>query len=161
MYARLENNGIAEFPIDNIRQRLPNVSFPDVIRDADLPEGFVSVAFGRLPSFDDKTQRVVSADTPEQIGGKWVLPYLVVPHEPVPAPIVPVSPRQIRQAMTRAGIRQQVEDAIAASNDYDLKDWYEYATEFERGNPAVAQLAAALNISEQQLDDLWRLAATL
>lgn len=81
-----------------------------------------------------------------------------------PAPIVPVpqsvSPRQIRQALTRAGLRASVEAAVAAG-DQDTKDWYEFATFFERSNPVVAALGAALNVSDAQLDDLWILADSL
>lgn len=81
-----------------------------------------------------------------------------------PAPVVPVpesvSPRQIRQAMSAAGLRAPVEAAIAAA-DQDTKDWYEFATEFERSHPMVAALAAGLNVTEAQLDGLWVLAGSL
>lgn len=83
---------------------------------------------------------------------------------PAPSPPVPVpqsvSPRQIRQALTRAGLRASVEAAVAAG-DQDTKDWYEFATFFERSNPVVAALGAALNVSDAQLDDLWILADSL
>jgi len=71
-----------------------------------------------------------------------------------------VSPRQIRQALTRAGLRTAVEAAVAAG-DQDTKDWYEFATEFHRASTVVAELAAALNVDSEQLDDLWVLAASL
>lgn len=86
--------------------------------------------------------------------------------EDFPAPVVPtpvpasVTPRQIRQAMTAAGLRASVEAAIAAA-DQDTKDWYEFATEFRRDHAMVAALASALSVTEQQLDDLWTLAASL
>ena len=79
---------------------------------------------------------------------------------PPPAPIAPISPRQIRMALTRAGIRAAVEAAVAAG-DQDLKDWYEFSTTFERLNPQVAAMGAALNQSAAQLDALWALGATL
>ena len=81
-----------------------------------------------------------------------------------PAPVVPVpesvSPRQIRQALTRAGLRTSVEAAVAAG-DQDTKDWYEFATEFRRDNPVVAALGVALGVSDAALDDLWVLAGSL
>ena len=83
------------------------------------------------------------------------------PADPLPNPaILSVSPRQIRMALSRAGLRTQVESAVAAG-DQDLKDWYEFSTEFERVNPQVLLMSAALGVSEAQLDDLWALAATL
>lgn len=75
-------------------------------------------------------------------------------------PIAPISPRQIRQALTRAGLRAAVEAAVAAG-DQDLKDWWEFSTAFERLNPQVTAMAAALGVSESALDSLWALGASL
>lgn len=77
-------------------------------------------------------------------------------------PTVPeqVTPRQIRQALTRAGLRAAVEYAVSQS-DQDTKDWWEYSTVFERHNPQVIAMAVALGVSDSQVDDLWRLGDTL
>ena len=78
-----------------------------------------------------------------------------------PSPVVaPISPRQIRQALTRAGLRASVEAAVAAG-DQDLKDWYEFSTAFERLNPQVVAMGEALSVSPASLDDLWALGASL
>jgi hypothetical protein len=84
------------------------------------------------------------------------------PEPPVPPVPVPesVSPRQIRQAMTQFGLRSVVEESIAGG-DQNAKDWYEYATAFERNNPIVLGMAQALGVTSQQLDDLWILAGSL
>lgn len=79
---------------------------------------------------------------------------------PPPPPIAPISPRQIRQALTRAGLRASVEAAVAAG-DQDLKDWYEFSTAFERLNPQVTAMGVALGVSASALDDLWALGASL
>lgn len=71
-----------------------------------------------------------------------------------------VSPRQIRQALTRAGLRSTVEYAVSQS-DQDTKDWWEFSTVFERHNPQVVAMAAALGVPDAQVDDLWRLADSL
>lgn len=76
---------------------------------------------------------------------------------PVPAS---VSPRQIRQALTAAGLRASVEAAIAAA-DQDTKDWYEFATTFDRNHPMITALATGLGVTEPQLDGLWILAGSL
>jgi hypothetical protein len=80
----------------------------------------------------------------------------------IPQPLLGMSasPRQIRQALTRVGLRASVEAAIAAA-DQDTQDWYRYATEFERNHPKVSELAVALGVTESQLDDLWALAGSL
>lgn len=77
-----------------------------------------------------------------------------------PPEIKAVSPRQIRQALTRAGLRTMVEGAVSAGNQ-DTKDWYEYSTVFERNHPQVEGMGIALGVSSSDLDNLWLLAETL
>jgi hypothetical protein len=81
-------------------------------------------------------------------------------NKPEPLPITEISPRQIRMALTQFGLRSQVETAISAS-DQDMKDWYEFSTYFDRNHPQVLAMAAALNVTEADLDALWKLGATL
>ena len=82
----------------------------------------------------------------------------------VDKPIVPVqqsvTPRQIRLALNASGLRSAVENAVK-SGDQDLKDWWEYALEIERHHPLIEAMGAALGKSSDDLDNLWRLAATL
>ena len=86
----------------------------------------------------------------------------LAPPPPVPPTPVPseVSPRQIRQALTAMALRDPVEYAVSQS-DQDTKDWWEFATTFERAHPMVAGMAQALGVSEQQLDQLFILAGSL
>lgn len=72
----------------------------------------------------------------------------------------PVTPRQIRQALTRAGLRASVETAVA-SMDADTRDWWEFATSFERHHPAVDAVGGLLGTTEGQLDELFLMAAQL
>lgn len=80
-----------------------------------------------------------------------------IPLESVPES---VSPRQIRQALNHSGLRSAVEAAVSAG-DQDLKDWWEFATAFERNHHQVLAMAAGLGVTEPQLDDLFRTAASL
>lgn len=84
----------------------------------------------------------------------------VIPPEPIPVGIALVSPRQIRQALTRTNLRLAVENAVAAG-DQDLKDWWEFSTTFDRDNPVSVAMARSLGVSDEQIDQLWLLAATL
>jgi len=81
----------------------------------------------------------------------------LIPQNPVPQT---VSPRQIRLALNQLGLRATVEQAVA-SGSQDLRDWWEYALDIERNNALVIGMAGQLGITEQQLDDLFRLASTL
>lgn len=65
---------------------------------------------------------------------------------------------QLREMLTRRGIRASVEAAIAASGDQILSDWYEYAPTIRRDSPKVEALRIALGISEADLDEWFRVA---
>ncbi len=86
----------------------------------------------------------------------------VVPELPQSQSNVPavVTPRQIRLALSAAGLRNTVEQAVAAGSQ-DLEDWWEYSLDIERNNPLIKAMAAQLGITEQQLDALFVTAAGL
>ena len=78
-----------------------------------------------------------------------------------PAPIVmTVTPRQIRQALTRANLRDTVEYAVAHSTS-DVKDSWEFSTEINRYDPLLLNLAAGLGLTDEQINNLFNLAKTL
>lgn len=80
--------------------------------------------------------------------------------EEVRSRIAPISAWQARKALTAAGLRQQIEDAIAIA-PLDVRDAWEYATEFRRNDPVLVGMAAQLGLTDEQLDDLFRVGATL
>ena len=82
------------------------------------------------------------------------------PAAPIPVYIPVISPRQIRQALTRSGLRQQVEDVVA-SGDQDLKDWWEFSTAYERMHPEVVAMGEILGKTPEELDALWELGLSL
>ena len=75
-----------------------------------------------------------------------------------------VTMRQARLALLAEGILSTVNDAIAAM-DSPAKEaaeiTWEYATEVKRLDPLVIQLGSFLELSEEQLDNLFVVAATL
>ncbi|MGD9476159.1 hypothetical protein [Shinella sp. G-2] len=81
------------------------------------------------------------------------------------ARLVPLSPRQLWLVASRIGITKVqvlalvdvMEDQEAAS---DLRIEITEATTFERGHPAMDDLAGLLAIPAEQFDDLWIWAAT-
>lgn len=93
--------------------------------------------------------------------GEDILPF-VAPPAAVPAT---VSPRQIRQALNRvpfgAGTLRQAVEAAVAGGDQDTRDWWEFATEFERQHPKVVAMGQGLGVSAADMDDLWILAGSL
>lgn len=83
-----------------------------------------------------------------------------VPVDPSPVVTTPVSPRQIRQAMTAFGMRAAVEAFVSAA-DQDTKDWWEFASSFERQHPMIVGAANALGQTSDHIDALFNLAGSL
>ena len=91
-------------------------------------------------------------------GSEWVLPAQPVPES--------VTARQIRLYLVRHGIQlSQVDAAIDAIPDPQQRDEtrveWDYAPYVERTHPMLIPLAAALGLSEAQVDDAFREASTL
>ena len=73
---------------------------------------------------------------------------------------VKVTMRQARLALLAANLLETVDAAIAAGGEADKIEW-EYATEVRRDSPLVANMTAALGLTAEQVDGLFRQAATL
>ena len=88
------------------------------------------------------------------------LPYLAIGYNEIspPAPSS-VTPLQMRRALRQLNMRDAVEAAVAGA-DPDTKDAWEFATIIVRSDPIIAAMAAALGKTEQEVDDLFRLAST-
>lgn len=82
-------------------------------------------------------------------------------YSPVPD-IVPssITPLQVRLALNASNLRTQVNAYVASLPQSDQDKW-EYATTIERTNPTLVSGTAALGMTVQQVDDLFRLASTL
>lgn len=83
-----------------------------------------------------------------------------------PAEYIPdVTPRQIRQALVLMNVSMsQITDALASlpepTKSMAQIEW-EYSLAFERNRPLVTQVGVMLGWSAQQLNDLWKFAASL
>lgn len=77
-----------------------------------------------------------------------------------PAVPVSVTPAQARIALRRAGLYSAVLAAVEAA-DPEVGDWFEYGLAWERSNPYVAALGAALGMTEEQIDALFVSAAQI
>ena len=80
---------------------------------------------------------------------------------PAPTPEVPtVAMRAFRKALTRAGLRQAVEDYVAAA-PIDVRDDWATASEVRRDNAMIIAAATALKQDPAALDALFALAAQI
>jgi hypothetical protein len=75
-----------------------------------------------------------------------------------------LSPRQARLALLAAGLLDQVEAIIASMPGPDgqaARITWDYATEVRRDDPLLGQMADALGLTEEQIDNLFLSAVTL
>jgi hypothetical protein len=125
-----------------------------------------TLALAARPAFDASTQ-VVREVNPTKVNGTWTQQWEVYQLsaeeiEDKRKSSIPqsVSPRQIRQALTSTGLRAAVEQSVSGGAQ-NTKDWWQFATVFERNHPLVVGVAQALGVTERQLDDLFTLAGSL
>ena len=78
MYAKIVNQKVVEYPIINIRQSFPSISFPEEILDRHLPTGIVRVHNSEFPQYNTSTHKVVQRDKPEFVNGVWQTVFDVV-----------------------------------------------------------------------------------
>lgn len=121
------------------------VSEPDVDTLAGYPEGTISVQL--KPGADYEWQ-----------DGAWVH----VPPDPAEALVAEragmvCSRFQAKAALHLAGLLPSVEAAIAQADPVTRIAWAE-AVEYRRTSPTILALAAALELSDEQVDDLFRTA---
>lgn len=113
-----------------------------------LPGWHVAAAFrDRAPPLAWAAQTIEPPD---------VMPVL----DRTPVPQV-VSRFQARAALAMAGLLTSVENAIASSNNIIAQLAWADAVQFERNSPTIAAMASALNLTEGQVDDLFRTASKI
>ena len=71
-----------------------------------------------------------------------------------------ITPRQIRLQLNALGLRQQVEDWVAAQ-PVDIKDWWEFSSSCERNNQVLIDAATHFGFTSEQLDELFMEASKL
>jgi len=71
-----------------------------------------------------------------------------------------VTPLQIRRALRQIGLLDEVQNFIENSSA-EVREAWEYAIQIDRNNELIIGAANAIGVSEQEVDNLFRLAATL
>ncbi len=108
---------------------------------------------GEIPEIDPEKQKLVYED--------GILKAIDKPKEKIDK----ITLRQTKLILNQMGLLSVVERYINSIEDEKLKatakiEW-EYANDVERSNPLIAALQAGLNLSDEQVDDMFREASKL
>jgi hypothetical protein len=103
-----------------------------------------------------RTATIEAGTAPEAIESA-IAAFFAASVPPVPES---VSPLQMRRALRVAGLRATV-DAFVAQQSEEVQEAWEYATIIMRTDPMITAGMTALGLTAQQVDDLFRLAASL
>lgn len=166
MYARIENGAVAAYPVDLLVEQ-PSTSFP---WDWD---GCVvgGIEYARVMPVDvpgiDYTKNYAEGQ-PAMVGGEWTQTWIVTDASPedVAARLteirsrMTVSPLQIRRALLKKGLLDGV-TAFVEQADLETRMAWEYAVQIDRSDALIIVAAASIGATETDVDDLFRLAATL
>ena len=121
--------------------------------------------FGWIPftaAADDSEElgRQIHADILAGKAGE-VAPYVAPPPQPVPVP-AEVSRFQARAALLQTGYLDDIEAYMAdPATDPFVRIAWQDAQVFKRQSPTVLSLQPLLGLTDEQLDDLFRFAATI
>jgi hypothetical protein len=124
------------------------------------------------PAYDYATQTLESRAFADLPNFKWIEETYVRDlsqqeiDQRLPQPPDTCTPRQLRIALIQTGISPSVIDAqIDGISDPVQKEIaraeWEYALEIKKEHPLVGMIAASLNLTEQQVTDIFILAVTL
>lgn len=118
------------------------------------PADWMGRAGTPAPDYDSSTQSAFWQPSAKE----WKIVTAAPLSNPVPQVI---SRRQAKQALLQAGLLDVADAAIAASGDRAAQiDWAD-AQEFRRDWATLISMQNALGLTDEQIDDLFRLAATL
>lgn len=143
IYARIENNSVVEYPVlpVHIETRRHRVDMYSVV---DIKE---------KPKFDENAQYL--RQQLSVVDGAPTVNWIIKQR---PCPLV-LEMRQARIMMSRIDILSDVEAAIAAMSGQageEAKIEWEYSTIFKRDDLLVNEIARAMNMSDEVMDNMFK-----
>ena len=118
------------------------------------------IPFTASPDDGEELGRQIHADILASKAGQ-IVPYVAPPPQPTPVP-TEVSRFQARAALLQAGLLDDIETYMAdPATDPFVRIAWQDAQVFKRNSPTVLSLQPLLGLTDEQLDDLFRFAATI
>ena len=139
-----------------------------------LPDFLVELEIEKRPdpAYDSATQTLENRAFADLPNFKWIEETYVRDlsqqeiDQRLPQPPDTCTPRQLRIALIQTGISPSIIDAQIdgisdpVQKEISRAEW-EYALEIKKEHPLVGMIAASLNLTEQQVTDIFILAVTL
>lgn len=72
-----------------------------------------------------------------------------------------ISPWQLRTILNQLGLREAVENMVKNSNDYLIKDGWEFATSWREKHPLVIQIGYNLGLSTDDIHSIFKAASQI
>lgn len=166
MRLRIRETGAVVYD-NEFRAMYPDTSFPLVLSAELLNDyGADTVLEGPQPTLT--ADQYARYDGVEEINGQWFTKYVAVDYtaEELAARLeqwrqtATCTPFQGRMALADAGLLADVETAVSAADDKTKVAW-EYALLWQRTSPMIAALGGALQMTDAQIDDLFKAAAQI
>ena len=115
---------------------------------------------GAIYAFDDAQLYLITSEYTELTQAEKEAHLNLVAQVILPS----LKPRQFRLALLDAGILDEIEQAIDAIEDPNLKRKiqieYQYTSDFERNNESILYMIDLLKLNQEQVDSLWIKALT-
>jgi len=156
------------YTLTDMRRDNPNIGFAPIITD-DVAAKYNTfpVENSPQPSFNSDTEYLVRA-TPVFNAGSWIERWEVEQYtsEELAARLMrwrqnaTCTPFQGRMALADVELLAVVEAAVAQADNKTKIAW-EYALLWQRTSPMIAAIAGALQLTDTQIDDLFKAAAQI
>lgn len=72
-----------------------------------------------------------------------------------------ISPWQFRTVLNRLSLRDAVENMVKNSDNYLIKDGWEFATSWREKHPLVQQMGLMLGLSEEDIHNIFEMASEI
>lgn len=158
------------YTLTDMRRDNPSVSFPrDISDEVAAQYNTYPVVDTPQPSFNPDTQYIVW-ENPSFADNVWTQVWGVADYTPEQLAerilawrqTATCTPFQGRVALANANLIAQVEAMMnESSTPYETKTAWEYALVWNRTSPLVESLGAALSLTPEQIDDLFKAAQNI
>lgn len=72
-----------------------------------------------------------------------------------------ISPWQFRTVLNRLSLRDAVENMVKNSDNYLIKDGWEFATSWREKHPLIQQMGLMLGLSEEDIHNIFEMASEI